>query len=227
MCFSAPVSFAAASLLGGIGAFSVHGARPGYRAFAAVPLLFAAQQVSEGALWLVLNDAPFGKASHPVSQVFLFFALFVWPSYLPASLAIAEAKEERRRALWALSAVGTLLGAYLMGCSLMRPSYACIAYDNLYYGVQVDGALKPVAPFFYVAIILGSLVISSVRGTNVLASAALASFAVAGIVYRVGFASVWCFFAAVLSGLIALIARTTPLSRSYSEQVGSPTKPVL
>lgn len=207
MCFSAPVSFTASAVLAGVGAISLRGAQPRYRAFAAVPLLFAAQQASEGALWLVLNEAPFGKASHPVAQVFLFFALFVWPSYLPAALGLAEAKADRRRVLWALAAVGTLLGTYLMGCSVMRPSYACIAYDNLYYGVQVDGALKPIAPFFYVAIILGSLLVSTVRGTSALALVAVASFAVAGVFYRVGFASVWCFFAALLSGCIALIAR--------------------
>lgn len=207
MCFSAPVSFAAAAGLAGIGALSLLGAAPKHRLFAAVPLLFSAQQASEGALWLVLERAPFGKASHPVAQVFLFFALFVWPSYLPAALAVAEANADRRRVLWALSAVGTALGAYLMGCSVMRPSYACIAYDNLYYGVQIDGGLKPLAPFLYVSVILGSLLRSSLRGTSALAVLALVSFGAAGMLYRVGFASVWCFFAAVLSGCIALIAR--------------------
>ena len=56
MCFSATASFSAATVIGGIGAVTIwKTARPGYvrvLPFAAIPLLFAAQQVTEGFLWL-------------------------------------------------------------------------------------------------------------------------------------------------------------------------------
>src|SRR5690242_16873221 len=63
VCFSAQASFVAAAVLTGIGAVSVRRA-PTRRhvAFGAVPLIFAAQQAVEGALWLVLERSPYGKS---------------------------------------------------------------------------------------------------------------------------------------------------------------------
>jgi len=205
LCFSAPVSFAAAGLLGAIGAVSVRGA-PSRRhvALAAIPLLFAAQQACEGAVWLALDRAPFHVASPPLARAFLFFALFVWPPYVPAALALVERERTRRVVLWALAGVGAALGVYLMACASLRASNACIAYGNLYYWVQVDAALKPLMLFGYLGVIVGALVVSSARATSVIAVVVAVSFALAGVLYRSGFASVWCFFAALLSGCIVL-----------------------
>lgn len=208
MCFSASASFAAAGALAAIGAASVRGAPSRAHApFAAIPLLFALQQAAEGGVWLVLEGAPWGKASTPIAQLFLFFALFLWPAYVPLALLPIEPSPARRRWLRALFATGALLGGYLMACSTLRPSYACIAYDNLYYGVMVDGPLKPLVPFFYVATVAGGFLASSVRGTKLLAALLLGSFAIAGALFKVGFASVWCFFSALLSGVVALVVR--------------------
>lgn len=213
MCFSANVSFGAAAALAAIGGVSVRGAPTRAHApLAAIPLLFALQQAAEGGVWLVLAGAPWGKASTPIAQVFLFFALFLWPAYVPLSLYPLETSVRRRAALKALFLVGALLGAYLMACSTLRPSYVCIAYENLYYGVSVDGPLKPVLPFFYVATVAGGFLVSSARGTKLLAALLLASFGAAGVLFKVGFASVWCFFAAALSGVVALVARGAGLA---------------
>lgn len=208
MCFSAEVSFAAAAGLGVIGIMSIRMA-PSRRhvPLAAVPLLFAAQQTSEGMVWRALADAPFGKASPALAQVFLFFALFVWPAFLPVALLAIETRAARKRALAVFAVLGTALGAYLMACSALRPSYACIAYDNLYYAVEVDAPYRPASPFVYVSAIAAPLLVSSLRGAKALAAIALASSLAAGLLYRVGFASVWCFFAAMISGAVALVVK--------------------
>ena len=207
MCFSPFASFAASAGLAGIGAISV--ARAGARErvpFAAVPLLFALQQASEGVVWWTIERAPFHKTWAPIAQAFLFFALFLWPAYLPVALACAETDVRRRRALTVLAVIGALLGSYLFGCAVFRDSYACLAFGNLYYGVAYETSLRGVIPFLYVAAVLVPLLVSSLRGTRWIALLLVASFAVAGTLFRVGFASVWCFFAAVLSGAVALAA---------------------
>lgn len=170
-------------------------------------MIFAAQQATEGALWLVLARSPYWKSSTSLSTLFLFFALLVWPSYLPFSLARIERDEARKRALHVSTFVGLALGGYLLACAALRPSYACVAFHHLYYAVQVDLSVKQNVPFAYLASVAAPLLISSVRGTKVLAVAAISAFLVAGALYRTGFASVWCFFAAILSVVAWIIVR--------------------
>jgi hypothetical protein len=64
MCFSPAASFATAGVTGLIGVLCLRRVRgPGDLPLAMVPLLFAAQQAIEGALWLYLpNDAHGGAA---------------------------------------------------------------------------------------------------------------------------------------------------------------------
>ncbi len=215
MCFSATASFVASGALGAIGVASVRAA-PSKRhvALAAIPVLFAAQQACEGALWLALERAPYHVGGTPLARAFLFFALFVWPAYVPFSLWIIE----RRASLAVLAATGAMLGAYLMGCATLRDANACVAFGNLYYWVQIDAPLKLATQLAYVALVAAPFVISSLRGTSWLALATVASSALAAMLYRAGFVSVWCFFAAALSGLVALIILR-------SRRPGSPEDP--
>src|SRR5207244_8159073 len=86
-CFSATASFGAALALTAIGAVAIRSTKTRAQLpLAAIPLLFAAQQASEGALWLVLNAAKHHQTDAAVVRVFLFFALFVWPAYVPFAL---------------------------------------------------------------------------------------------------------------------------------------------
>lgn len=207
MCFSATASFSASAVLGAIGVVTVLAARTrGARVVAATPLIFAAQQGVEGALWLHLKQTPWGQSFTPLATLFLFFAVFVWPVFVPFALRGVEADSRRRRAMLVLGVLGAILGGYLLAVVTFRPSGACIAGENLYYGVQVDAPLKPVAPFVYLAVVILPMAISTARGARLLAIATAACFTAAALLFRVGFASVWCFFAALLSFVAALVA---------------------
>lgn len=219
MCFSAHASFGAALVLGAIGVVAVRAAKRKAReadaphAFlavlplATVPILFAAQQATEGWLWLVLSSAPWGKSDSPLGRVFLFFALAVWPAYIPFALACVERSRARRRVLRALTTVGAALGVYLLGCATLRLSDTCIAFGSLYYWIQIDSPFKAASPFVYAALIIGGMLLSSRRGTSLLALATVVSFVVSGLFHRAGFLSIWCFFAACLSGITVLVVR--------------------
>ncbi|MBX3212428.1 MAG: hypothetical protein KF850_10380 [Labilithrix sp.] len=208
MCFSAEASFGAAALLTTLGCVAIRES-PSRRllAVAGIPILFAAQQASEGVLWLILDDAPFGKSATVVGRVFLFFALLIWPSYVPLAFSLIEPNRTRMRLLKAAGVGGLLLGSYLFGCASLRASDACIAFGNIYYWVQIDVPLKPSLPYVYAAFVVVPLLLSSVRGTGRLGLLVLVSFAVVGRVYAAGFVSVWCFFCAVLSGGVVLVVR--------------------
>lgn len=206
MCFSAEASFAAASALTLVGAIALRRARSrAHLPLAAIPLLFAAQQICEGLVWLVLEGTTFAKSDTVLGRVFLLFALAIWPPYVPLALRPLEKSGARRGTLTVLAIAGGVLGAYLMGCATLRSSDVCIAFGNLYYWVQIDTPMKPGVRSAYVAIVVGALLVSSARGTRLLAVVVLASAAAVGSLYPAGFISVWCFFAAVLSGTAAAV----------------------
>ena len=206
MCFSASASFVAAGALAIIGNATVRAA-PSRRfvPFAAIPLLFAAQQACEGALWLTLERAPFHVGGTPLARAFLFFALFVWPAWVPLSLVLVEEVRVKKHVLTGLAAGGATLGLWLVGCATLRDANACVAFGNLYYWVQIDAPLKHVVPLAYLAFVAAPLALSSLRGSTLLAIATIASCALSAALSRAGFVSVWCFFAAALSGVVGVV----------------------
>src|SRR5687768_18398485 len=96
MCFSATASFGAGIVLSTIGIATIKKAqRREQLAFAAIPLLFAVQQFSEGFVWVGLQNSNALMASAG-TYVFLFFAQVLWPFWVPWSVMILEKKETRR-----------------------------------------------------------------------------------------------------------------------------------
>ncbi len=208
MCFSAEASFAAGACLLGLGAASVRATRRRAQLpFAAIPLLFGVQQLVEGLIWRRLATAPWGKSDTLLGEAFLFFALLLWPFWMAFAAWCMETHLGRRRLLAPMIAAGLAIGLYLMGCAVFRPEYACIAQQHIYYGVQIDEAAKRPINVAYVLAIAAPLLVSSVRGTSLFGVAGIAAASLAAVLFRVGYASVWCFFAALLSAMVLWIVR--------------------
>ena len=233
MCFSAGASFSAAAFLAAIGFLSIKHAPKRLKFFAAIPLLFAIQQFSEGLLWILMtglpNDsksplsvpiiilaAPFGLLSKALSLkqyiaqikeftafVFMFFALVVWPSWMPFSLAFAEERKTRRHFLYAFVALGfgistiLLMGMLSQGVGVrVIAGHMVYTTPEIFTDVEFNNLLlycmATVVPFF----------ISSLRGTKVLGVLIILSAALAWYAWYTAFGSVWCFFAAVISVMV-------------------------
>jgi hypothetical protein len=207
MCFSASGSFAATALLGVVGAVAVirnQSAR--YRMFAAIPLLFAIQQAAEGVVWLTMGRPDEIGLQQRAVFLFLAVALLVWPVWLPLSLVRIEPQPERRRALLGFCLAGAGVSAYTAILLLRWQPMAEIAGHSIRYvystgpdlwypGVYLAGyALPTVVPFF----------VSSARMSRVLGIALVLSLAAAIVIERDALTSVWCFFAALLSGLVLM-----------------------
>jgi hypothetical protein len=105
MCFSATASFSAASITAVIGIATLRQVKhPRELLLAAMPLLFAAQQAVEGALWLQLPAGAGRDAVAALSSCFLVFAKVLWPAYVAPAVLLIEPDLRRRRVLYALAA---------------------------------------------------------------------------------------------------------------------------
>jgi hypothetical protein len=207
MCFSAAGSFAAASLLTGIGTMSLRKNKsPPLRMFAAIPLLFAAQQAAEGIVWMTMNRPSEAGLQGLAVIAFLGFALLVWPIWLPLSLIRMEGQQIRRRVLAGLCMAGIVVAAYATFLLVRWHPFAQVAGHSIRYvyssgplalpaGLYLGGYVIPtVVPFF----------ISSASLSRVTGLALIVSLIAATVVERDALTSVWCLFAALLSGLVLM-----------------------
>jgi hypothetical protein len=196
MCFSATASFAASGGLVFAGAASLHVAEKPQRALAAVPLIFAVQQATEGIQWLAAGA---GTVCTPATYGFLFFAFLVWPIYMPFAVYMID--EERRPAMRWLLVIGAAVSAYLLVMLASQPIGVHFNTASIQYAMQVPFA--KVAITFYVLATCGSLLFSSKQYAKWLGAIFLVAGVVAAATFEATAVSVWCFFAAVASASIA------------------------
>lgn len=202
MCFSATASLTAGTFLLGVGMMTTRMARTGGdRVYAAIPLLFAIQQLTEGVVWLSFGwgiDAVTAAAT----QLYSFFSHVLWPVYVPVVAWLIEPDRNRRRVLAVICLAGLGVGAYLL--------YAMFAYPIV--ATPVGGHIVYASPHFYIAASMGlyltattvSLILSSHRWVKLFGVLCLGSAVAAYAFYAHWFISVWCFFAAAMSIVVAL-----------------------
>lgn len=200
MCFSATASFTTGTFLLGLGALTLKAARgPRDLPFAAIPLLFSIQQLIEGVIWLTFDfDAP--RLNAVMTHAYSFFSHVLWPVYVPLAVLLIEPPGMRRRLLFAFVAGGAAVGAYLL--------YALMAFPIVSRPTGLH--IEYVSPHFFAAAVMTlyllstacSPILSTHRMVKVFGVLAALSFAGAYYFYASWFISVWCFFAAILSGTV-------------------------
>jgi hypothetical protein len=204
MCFSAPASFIAGATLSAIGVATLRRAETKSEVpFAAIPLLFGVQQLTEGVIWLTFqHDAPLLRQT--MTYVYSGFSHVLWPIYVPFAMGFMETERWRKRTIAAFQAAGLVAGLYLLYSIVARPIVA-----------EADRHIVYVTPHFYlpavIALYLAATCVtcffSSHAFVKLFGILALLAFAVAYIFAAHALVSVWCFFAAILSVLIYLHLR--------------------
>ena len=202
MCFSATASFSAGVLLLGLGALTLKSARhPRQLPLAAIPMLFAIQQLSEGVIWLTFRyEAP--PLNAVMTHVYSFFSHVLWPIYVPVAVWLIEPPGRRRRALFFFVATGLAVGAYLL--------YFLVAFPVV--SRPTGRHIEYLSPHFFAATTMTLYLLSTTVGpmlsthqmVKVFGVLALLSFSAAYYFYATWFISVWCFFAALLSVTVFL-----------------------
>ena len=217
MCFSATASFSAGALLLGVGALTLKSARdPREWPFAAIPLLFAIQQLIEGVIWLTFSsDTPL--LNTVMTHLYSFFSHVLWPVYLPVAVLMIEPPSGRRRTLTALVLAGSAVSIYLLYVLVAfpvvsRPTSQHVEYDSPHFFAAEVMTL-------YLVSTTVSPLLSTLRGVNVFGALALLSFGAAYYFYATWFISVWCFFAALLSTVIYILFAWRPTERGGSQQM--------
>jgi hypothetical protein len=206
MCFSAGASFAGGAVITAIGVMTVRtNLDPSRRLFAAIPLIFGVQQISEGFVWVALQSPGHDLMLSISTYIFLIAALVVWPSMIALSVLAMEKVKSRRLALYFFLVVGLLTSIYYGLSLLVNDVNPRIISHHIKYASEYPRPLALPVFIAYLIATLAPLFISSVRKMWMFGLLVAASCLITGIFFKEYLASVWCFFAALISAVIWLI----------------------
>jgi len=203
MCFSAGASFAGGVVISAVGVatlMKVH--KPSQLVFGSIPLFFGIQQIAEGFLWMTLPDPEYIALQKISTYWFLIMADVIWPVMIPLSVLMMEENSKRRKTLKVFLGIGLILGFYYGACLAMFDVRPQIVSFHVQYNTDFPVSLSYPAFFVYLLATITPLFLSSIRRTQLLGMLMFISCLITGIFFSQFLTSVWCFFAALISGVI-------------------------
>jgi hypothetical protein len=208
MCFSPEASFAGGIIISAIGVITVKKIhKPSQILFACIPLFFGFQQIAEGFVWLTLPLPEFLVIQKIFVYIFLITAQVIWPVMIPLSVLFMEKSERKRKILTLFLYGGVVLSVYYSFCLFFFSVSPQINGFHIVYNNDCPDSIAMAATVIYLLVTITPLFISSVKKTHVLGILMTLSCIVTIIFFKQYLTSVWCFFAALISGVIYWILK--------------------
>ncbi len=199
MCFSPAASFVVSGTLAVAGTAVLSKGVPRRELPVAVaPLFFAVQQFTEGIVWLYLYDT--GPVRQVAVAVFSAFAFLFWPVYAPVAALAAEQDVRRKAVIRYCIVAGIATAGYFLIQFLATGVDVSLEEGCLQYQAHMPWQVG----LLYLAATSLALGTSSMGYLRAMGVAVFLGAAAAYIVYPFALASVWCYFAAAASLLLAL-----------------------
>jgi Family of unknown function (DUF6629) len=212
MCFSPVGDLAGGAVVAALGVDAcrhVKG-RPQNLALAGLPLLLGLHQVDEAFVWWSLQGHVPSGVGRVATWAYLVVALVALPVVVPLLLAVYEHAPRRRWRYAPFEALGLVVSGVLLEAMLVgHPSVRLGAY-HLAYSIGLQHGVVFIG--LYIVATCGPMLASGRRLLVWFGVANLAAVVALALLCADGFTSLWCFYAALLSGAIALHLRRRPAS---------------
>ncbi len=207
MCFSPEGDLVGGIIVTGIGVDAVRHLRHrnDHLALAALPLLLGFHQIDEAFVWWSLQ----GIVPHGVGRIamwiYLIIAFVVLPILVPLVVMLLEPTARRKWRIAPFLTVGVGVSTVLLETILQnRPSVTLGAY-HLAYSIGLQHGVVVIG--LYIVATCGSLLASGFRHIVVFGLANLVAVVILARLSADGFASLWCFYAAIACGAILVHMR--------------------
>ena len=207
MCFSPEMDAVTgtAIVVIGVDAYRHSRGRSDHLLLATLPLLLGAHQLIEDFVWWGLQGHVSAAIGRVALYTYLFIAFVVLPVFVPLAIVVLEPTRERKWRLAPFVALGGFVSTVLLIALVRGPVSASLAPWHLSYSISLGNGLLIVA--LYVVAICGATLFSGYRHIVVFGLANLVVVGVLATLTLDGFASLWCVWAAVFAGAIALHMR--------------------
>jgi hypothetical protein len=206
VCFSPE-----ADLLGGIviGAIGVDACRHmkserSHLLLAGLPLLLGAHQAIETFVWWGVEEVVPHEVGRVALWIYLLTAFVVLPVFIPAAVLAIE-PGDRRRYIVPFVALGAGVSVVLLAVMLRGPIGVTEEPYHLAYSTSISHGGLVIG--LYVIAVCGPLLFSGYRHVAIFGIANLIAVVVLARLTIDGFASLWCAYAAISAGAIALHMR--------------------
>lgn len=175
-----------------------------YRLIAPFPILLGLHQIDETFVWWQLQ----GHVAHSVGVVamwiYLLFAFVVLPTLVPIMVLLLEPKN-RRKFIAPFLALGVVTSAVLLETMVNGHPSAKLGSYHVAYTIGLRHGMVIIG--LYILATCGSMLASGLRDVVWFGVVNLIAVIVLARLCANGFASLWCFYAALASGAIALHLR--------------------
>jgi hypothetical protein len=206
MCFSTTASFTSFAVLTTVGAAGLkYVKKPSQQFFAAIPFLFAVQQLTEGFVWIGLLNNSNWKTG-PI-QLFIFFAQVLWAFWVPFAILKMEIQADRIRIMKGCLWIGIFLAIYISYCLINYETTAIFSNYHINYKLYFPHQYYPILGLLYLLPIIIPPLASSVPEIRLIGVLLLFSFIITKLVFEDEVISVWCFFAAIISSIVYWVLR--------------------
>jgi hypothetical protein len=206
MCFSPEGDLIGGLVITAIGVDAcVHlRGRPEYRLIAPFPILLGLHQFDETFVWWQLQ----GHLPHSVGVVamwiYLLFAFVVLPTLVPTMVLLLEPRA-RRRVIAPFLVLGVVTSAVLLETILNGHPSATLGTYHVAYTIGLQHGMVIIG--LYILATCGSMLASGIRNVVWFGAVNVVAVIVLAKLCANGFTSLWCFYAALASGAIALHMR--------------------
>ncbi len=172
---------------------------------AALPLVLGAHQLDEAFVWWGQQGHVSAGVGRVALWIYLLIAFVFLPIFVPIAVCVLEPSKRRRLMMAPFIVIGVAVAAWLFAAMVRGPLGVTIHPYHLAYTIKPGHGLLVIT--LYVAACCGTLLFSSYRHVVLFGAVNLLAVAVIAKLTVDGFASVWCGWAAVTSGVIALHMR--------------------
>jgi hypothetical protein len=208
MCFAPEADAVAGAIIVAVGVDALrHVGSPKQIPLAALPLLFGLHQLTEAFVWWGLQGHVSESVGRVATWIWLLFAFVALPALLPIAVDLVERSPVRRRVIGAFAGIGLTVAVALAIAIFRGPVNAQIQGHCIAYGVDAVGDLGRQWTVLYVIAACGALLASSHRDLARLGAVNLVVVPLLMWLTVDGFVSLWCFWAAIASVVIAIHLR--------------------
>lgn len=199
--YFAVLNFTLSGVIGVVGILTLRKiSTPNEVVFAMLPLLFALHQLTEGFVWLGVDGHINTRALEITTGIFIYYAQGLLPFLIPLAIWLIEKKGYKKNLIGILAILGLLLAIYTMyGLSTVSTTVTVVNntlfYTNPWTANMYDALI-------YILTTCGALMLSSSISIQLFGFLNLIGLILIALLRPYGFTSLWCLYAAVISGLL-------------------------
>jgi len=210
VCFSPGADAIVGTVVAGVGIDALRHVREKDEIpLASIPLVLGLHQLTETFVWLGLRGEVAESIVRAAMGAYLVVAFSVLPVLIPTAVGLVERSRYRRWVIFGCGTVGAIVAAAFTIALGQGPINVAIDGHHIaYYVESLDQSGGPLTAF-YVLATCGALLASSHRDLELMGALNLAAVPILAALTMSGFASLWCFWAAIVSVVIAAHLRRT------------------